>query len=71
MTSPFTPIEQFQVLNALDYLSDLFTGSAKETFTKVEVLIVLNMVKNDPELFDPAVRIAQQTANAEIDSHPA
>lgn len=70
MTSPFTETEQFQVLNALDYLSDLFTAAKKETFTRVEILIVLNLMKNDPELFDPAVLIAQQTITAEIDSHP-
>ena len=69
--SPFNPIEQFQVLNMLDYLSDLFTAAKKETFTQVDILIMLNHVKNDSELFDPAVLIAQQTANAEIDSHPA
>ena len=66
----FTETEQFQVLNMLDYLSDLFTAAKKESFTRVEILVVLNHVKNDPELFDPAVLIAQQTANAEIDSHP-
>lgn len=68
MTSPFTEREQFQVLNALDYLFDLFTAAEQETFSRVDILIVLNLVKNDPELFDPAVRIAQQIANAEIDS---
>lgn len=67
MSSPLTHDEQFQALNVLDYLSDLFTMSPKETFTKVQILIVLNQVKNDPDIFDPQVLIAQQTANAEID----
>ena len=35
MTSPLTHDEQFQALNVLDYLSDLFTVSPKETFTQV------------------------------------
>ena len=71
MTSPLTHDEQFQALNLLDYISDLFTMSPKQTFTQVEILIVLNHVKNDTDIFDPLVLIAQQTANAEIDSHPA
>lgn len=39
-------------LAILDYLSDLFTGS-KLTFSREEVLMILNIVKNDPELFRP------------------
>jgi hypothetical protein len=58
--SPFTPDEAFQCLNLLDYLSDLFTASGKETFTRCEILAVLNLCKNDPELFDPADVIAQE-----------
>ena len=69
MTSPFTDREQFQALNVLDYLSDLFTAAKKETFTRVEILILLDNIKNDPDLFDPAVLIAQQIVTAEIDSH--
>ena len=68
--SPFTPTEQFQVLNVLDYLSDLFTASTKKSFTPTEILIILDHVRSDRELFDPEVLVAQQTANAEIDSHP-
>jgi uncharacterized protein YllA (UPF0747 family) len=71
MNSPFTPVEQFQALNLMDYLSDLFTVAQKETFTRVEILVLLDHIKNDPELFDPAVLIAQQTATAEINSYPS
>ena len=69
--SPFTDIEQFQVLNMLDYLSDLFTGTPKPSFTPTEILIILDHVREDTDFFDPAVLIAQQTANAEIDSQPS
>ena len=69
MTSPFTDREQFQALNVLDCLSGLFTAAKKETFTRVEILVLLDQIKNDPDLFDPTVRIAQQIATAEIDSH--
>ena len=67
--SPLTPDEQFQALNLLDYLSDLFTGTPKPSFTPTEILIILDHVREDPDFFDPAVLIAQQIANAEIDSH--
>jgi hypothetical protein len=59
--------EQFQALNTLDYLSDLFTASTKASFTPTDILIILDKVRIDPEIFDPEVLIAQQTANAEIE----
>lgn len=68
MTSPFTETEQFQVLNMLDYLSDLFTATPKPSFTPTEILIILDHVRCDRELFDPEVLIVQQTANAEIET---
>ena len=63
-----TDMEQFQALNLLDYLSDLFTASKKESFTPTEILIILDHVRSDPEVFDPEVLVAQQTANAEIET---
>lgn len=57
-----SPLEQFQVLNMMDYLSDLFTASPKETFTRTEILIVLNATRNDTDFIDPDVLIAQQQA---------
>jgi hypothetical protein len=64
--SPLTPDEQFQALNLLDYLSDLFTASPNESFTRVQILIVLDCMRSDPDFFDPEVLIAQQIATAEI-----
>ena len=32
----------------VEYLEDLITESPKETFTKIEILVLLNLVKNDP-----------------------
>jgi hypothetical protein len=58
--------EQFQALNLLDYLSDLFTAAGKETFTRASILIILDSVRSDPEVFDQDVVIAQQQATAEI-----
>ena len=34
----------------IEYVEDLFTASTRESFTKVDVLVVLNAVKNDPAL---------------------
>ena len=34
----------------VEYVEDLLTASPKESFTKVEMLVLLNAVKNDSEL---------------------
>ena len=34
----------------LEYVEDLLTASPKESFTKVEMLVLLNAVKNDREI---------------------
>ena len=34
----------------IEYLEDLITASPKQRFSKIEVLILLNAVKNDPDL---------------------
>jgi len=34
----------------IEYMEDLITASPKEQFSKVEVLILLNAVKNDSDL---------------------
>ena len=36
----------------MEYISDLFTTSPKESFSKADVLVVLNLVRNDPEITD-------------------
>lgn len=69
--SPLTDDEQFQALNVIEYLMDLFTAAGKENFTRTEILVVLNAVRNDPEIFDPAVLVAQQGQSTDISSHPS
>lgn len=71
MISPLTPNEQFQALNILDYVSDLFTMAGRENYSRADILIVLNHVRNDANLFEPAVLIAQQEAAAQIGSQPS
>lgn len=34
----------------IEYVEDLITESPKESFTKIEMLVLLNAVKNDPDL---------------------
>ena len=34
----------------VEYVEDLLTASPRETFTKVEMLVLLNAVKNDQDL---------------------
>ena len=61
-----TPAEQFQALNLLDYLSDLFAAAGTEVFSRDAILVILDATRSDTELFDPDVVIAQQQATAEI-----
>lgn len=63
-----SPTEQFQALNILDVLSDLFSAASTRTFTCGDVLIVLDAVRSDPELFDPDVVVAQQIATADFNT---
>ena len=60
--------EQFQALNTISYLEDLFTIATKETFSRDEILMLLNRVKTDPEIFDPQVVIAHQIACDELEA---
>lgn len=36
----------------MEYVEDLLTASPKESFTKVEMLVLLNAVKNDRDLLE-------------------
>lgn len=54
------PIAQCMV----EYLEDLLTASPKESFTKVEMLVLLNAVKNDRELTALIERYSQSTQSS-------
>lgn len=60
------PDEQFAALVILDYLSDLFTASPIEQFSREQILVVLNSVKDDPELIESAVLLAYEEAVKDI-----
>ena len=66
MPQPLTNQQQFTALTILDYLSDLFTVSPRETFTRESVLLILNSVQNDPNLINPEVLVAYQQVTAGI-----
>ena len=54
--------EQLAAMGVLDYVSDLFTASPRESFSRVEVLVLLNAVRTDPELFAPEAVVAYEEA---------
>lgn len=64
--SPMTPQEQYQCLNLLEYLSDLFGAATEPFYTPHQILILLNTIREDPEMFDPDVVVAQQIATGHI-----
>ncbi len=66
MMEQLSPLDQFAALCTIDAISDLFTASTKEMFTRDEVLSVLNNFRSDPDFFDPDVVVAQQIATQEI-----
>ena len=43
----------------IEYVEDLLTASPKDSFTKVEMLVLLNSVKNDRELMALLERYSQ------------
>lgn len=58
----------FGGLLILDYLQELFLASGRETFTKEQVMVALNCVKNDPEVFGPETVLAYELATDEVQS---
>jgi len=64
--SNMTPNEQFQALNLLDYLIELFTASPRETIPRADVLKVLRATQQDPDFFDESVRELQVAATVNL-----
>ena len=59
------PGEALAALGVLNYIEDLFTSTPKELFSPAEILLILNAVKNDPEIFDPLAVIAYEQVTEE------
>lgn len=51
---------QFGALVALDLLSDLFTISKKEQFSREEILVIINWAKNDSGII--SVEVMEESA---------
>ncbi|HFB98302.1 MAG TPA: hypothetical protein ENJ62_04105 [Bryobacterales bacterium] len=66
--SPLSEEQQVAALAVLRYVSDLFTESPKESFRREDVLVVLNLVQNDPHLFDPTTVARMDQIDSEIQS---
>ena len=67
MTEPTRPAldedrTAYGALLILDYLQELFLASGRETFSKEQVMVALNCVKNDPEVIAPEAVIAYELA---------
>ena len=48
----------------VEYVEDLLTASPKESFSKVEMLVLLNAVKNDRELMALLARQSQSVRSS-------
>lgn len=71
VSRPFDRHEQFAGLCVIGYLEALLTVSPKQSFTRDELLILLNDVKTDPDLFALEVVIAyDQISNETEDQEP-
>ena len=71
VSRPFDRHEQFAGLCVIGYLEALLTASPKQSFSRDELLILLNDVKTHPDLFAPEVVIAyDQISNETEDQEP-
>jgi hypothetical protein len=50
----------------IEYLEDLLTASPKESFSKIEMLVLLNAVKNDRQLMDLLQRCSPSAVTAHV-----
>lgn len=58
--------EAFGALLILDYLQGLFLASGRVEFSKEQIMIAFNCIKNDPEIIGPEVALAYELATEEI-----
>lgn len=50
-SDPLDPEQQIGAAVLVAFLRDLFTTAGKEQFTRDEILVLLNTLQNDPEIF--------------------
>jgi len=67
-STPLSQDDQFAALTILEFLTGLFTVSAKEQFSREDILIILDDVRSMEDLFDPDIVIAHQQAGEPEDA---
>lgn len=67
MQSPFSVEQQAAGVALVGYIEDLFSHAGKQVFTRDEILVLLNLVKNDPEIFHPVVVEEVERAGVEYE----
>lgn len=60
--------QELYALLVLDYIRDLLTESPKEQFTRDEILVVLTLVRTDPEMFSPELVAMVDDATREFEA---
>jgi hypothetical protein len=58
--------EQMAAQIVLQYVIGLFTVAERDTFTREEVLVLLNHARTDSDIFDPAVVIEAEELDTEL-----
>jgi len=59
-------VTKFHALSVLGYLSDLFTASPRNQFTREEVLQIINAIRSDADLFDPQLVVFHEQINSAL-----
>jgi len=62
-----TPDQQGMALATLRYVRDLLTASPKEQYSRDELLVLLKVIEDDQELFDPKIVIQMDEIDKEFE----
>jgi len=63
-----TRLAQLYGLAVIEYIADLLTASPKERFSRDELLVTLNGVKNDPDIFPADVVATHDRISEYVDT---
>ena len=67
MSWPLSVDEQVAALSVLDYLRDLFTASPRQMLPLEDILVILDHVRSDSQIFDQDVVVALEIAQGEVE----
>lgn len=71
LARPLDPENQLAGLMVLGYLEELLSASPRESYTKPEMLVILNLLKNDQSVFAPEVLEQYEAICADIECDQA